>query len=89
MAIYCRPATGCTGNATLTLAAGGHGARRSRVSTVGRSGFSLPGGRTSHLAIRVSASVMRLIRAHHGVSVTLTAEGLGTTVSAPIGVKIF
>jgi hypothetical protein len=89
VAIFCRPASGCPGMATLTFGSGGHGARRSRVSVAGRAGFNLPGGRTSHLPIRVSQALLALIRANHGATATLTAAGLGATVTQTISVKIF
>ena len=79
VAIYCRPAGGCTGNAALT--AGGR--------SVGHSSFRLPGNKTSHLPIRIAASVMKAIRRHHGLTTTLTATMGSTTVSQPISVKIF
>ncbi|HEX5225913.1 MAG TPA: hypothetical protein VFW29_12365 [Solirubrobacteraceae bacterium] len=79
VAIYCRPAGGCAGNAALTA-----GTRQ-----VGRKSFTLPGNKTSHLAIRIASSAMRTIRKHHGLSAMLTATMGSTTVSQPISVKIF
>jgi hypothetical protein len=80
VAIYCRPAAGCTGNAQLTLAGG---------RSVGSSAFSLPGAKTSHLAIRVSPALMPLIRKRHsGVATTLLVTMEGRTYSATVNVRI-
>ena len=80
VAIYCRLAA-CRGVATLTLSG--------RHASVGHTGFSLPGDRTSHVPIRVAPRVMTLIRAHHGVSTTLVAEMAGRRFTQTVWVKIF
>jgi hypothetical protein len=80
VAIYCRPASGCPGSATLALPSG---------AVVGRASFSLPGGHTGHVPIQVSASLMRTIRRHHGVSLQLTALYAGQEYSQAIKVRIF
>jgi hypothetical protein len=80
VAIYCRPASGCPGTATLSLPSG---------AVVGHASFALPGGRTGHLPIQVSPSVMRLIRKHHGVKLELSAIYAGQSYSQTITVKIF
>jgi hypothetical protein len=84
VAIYCRPASGCKGAASLTLARAGRSAARS----VGHTQFDLPGEHTSHLAIRVAANVMRLIRKHHGVSTVITAVMNGQRFSQRVEIKI-
>jgi hypothetical protein len=81
VAVYCRLSPGCKGVATMTLP----GAN----ATVGRSGFSLLQNRTAHVHIRLSSRVISMIRAHHGVSTTLTAVVGATTVNQTISVKIF
>jgi len=84
VAIYCRPASGCQGAASLTLAQAGRSAARS----VGHTEFDLAGDDTSHLAIRVAANVMRLIRKHHGVSTVFTAVMHGQRFSQHVEIKI-
>jgi len=80
VAVYCRLTPECRGIATLTLS-GGH-------ATVGRSGFSLQPERTAHVPIRVTSSVIEMIRRYHGVSTTLTAVVGGKTITQTISVKI-
>lgn len=80
VAIYCRLMPECRGVATLMLGGGHLG--------VGRAGFNLRGNKTSHLPIRVAPQVMKLIRAHHGVSTTLVAVVAGKTVTQTINVTI-
>ena len=86
VAVYCRLTPECRGTATMTLAS------RSTVGgaskTVGHSGFSLPGNKTTHVPIRLAASVMTLIRKHHGISMTLTAVVDGQTFVQAVTVKI-
>jgi hypothetical protein len=79
VAIYCRPATGCQGNASIGFSG--------RV--VGSTSFNIAGGHTSHVAIRLAASVMKAIRRHHGIETTLSATVGGATITAPVTVKIF
>jgi hypothetical protein len=81
VAIFCRPTSGCTGTAALTLPG-------KRVS-IGSTSFNLRGSTTSHVPIRLVPQVMRMIRAKHGVSATLTVSAAGATVSQAITVKIF
>jgi hypothetical protein len=81
VAIFCRPTSGCSGTAALTLPG-------KRVS-IGSTSFNLHGSTTSHVPIRLVPQVMRLIRAKHGVSATLTVTAAGATVSQTITVKIF
>jgi hypothetical protein len=80
VAVYCRPAGGCAGLATLGLSG--------RTSGYGQTAFSLPGNKTSHLAIRVSPKLMGLIRRKHGVSAVVTAAMGGQTYSQSITIKI-
>jgi len=80
VAIYCRPAAGCNGVATMSF--GGHQA------SVGGGGFSLPGNTTSHLPIRLAPRLLGLVRKHHGVQATLTAVVGGQTFTQTILVKI-
>jgi hypothetical protein len=82
VAIYCRPLTGCHGSARLTLPATG------RVATVGRSVFSLPGNRTSHLPIRVSPEVLRLIRKNRGVESQIEVQMGRKTIKQRVTIKI-
>jgi len=81
VAIYCRPAAGCRGTASLSPIG--------RNANYGRAKFSLPGGRTSHVPIHVSSQMMGLIRKHHhGVSTLVTVEMGGATFLQTILVKI-
>jgi hypothetical protein len=80
VAIYCRPAAGCNGTASLSPVG--------RSGNYGHADFSLPGNKTSHLPIHVSSQMMGLIRRHHGVSTLVTVVMGGTTFSQTIVVKI-
>jgi len=80
VAVYCRTTPSCNGVATLTL--GGK-----RVSTR-EVPFSLPGGTTSHLPIRLVPSMMAVIRKHHGVVTTITATVGGKSFSQTVSVRI-
>jgi hypothetical protein len=90
VAVYCRLQPACKGVATLTLSNLSGYAGKSGVhgSTVGRAAFSLAPNKTTHLPIRLSSSVMGLIRKHHGLAVKLTAVVAGTTITQAINVKI-
>jgi hypothetical protein len=84
VAIYCRPATGCQGDATLT------GLMSGRSSVFGGTHFSLRGNKTGRVKIRVSDQVVKLLRSHAGgVSATLTASFGGQTFTQTIGLRIF
>jgi hypothetical protein len=88
VAVFCRLAPQCRGVVTVTLPGGsGHTSSSPGGRTVGREGFVLPPHVTSHLAIRLSSSVMGLIRAH-GLAAKLTAVVAGKTVTQTINVKI-
>jgi hypothetical protein len=80
VAVYCRPAGGCSGLATLGLS--------SRTSGYGQAAFTLPGNKTSHVAIRVAPRLMSLIRRRHGVLAVVTAAMAGRTYSQAIVIKI-
>jgi hypothetical protein len=82
VALYCRLTEDCKGVATLTA--------MGRRLSYGHSGFSVQGRKTTHVQIRVSPRMIRLIRAHRGgLSATLSAVVAGKTVTQTIGVKIF
>jgi hypothetical protein len=91
VAIYCRLTPECKGTAVLTLAGRSRAGRQADKRIVGHSNFSLPGNKTSHLPIRVSPSVIAMVRKSHGrgVSATLTAVVNGKTIVQTINVKIF
>ncbi|HEX4621534.1 MAG TPA: hypothetical protein VH208_08205 [Myxococcaceae bacterium] len=80
VAVYCRPAGGCAGLAVLGLSG--------KTSGYGQTAFTLPGNKTSHLAIRVAPRLMSMIRRRHGVSAVLTATMGGQTFSQAITIKI-
>ncbi|HEY4426833.1 MAG TPA: hypothetical protein VGN08_01355 [Solirubrobacteraceae bacterium] len=80
VAVYCRPAGGCAGLATLGLSG--------KTSGYGQTAFTLPGNKTSHLAIRVAPRLMSMIRRRHGVSAVVTATMGGKTFSQAITIKI-
>jgi len=84
VAVYCRPTSGCNGTATLTLSDLG----KSAAHEVGKTQFSLPGDNTSHVPIRVSPDVLRLIRQHNGVATTLAAVVNGQTFTQTVEIKI-
>jgi hypothetical protein len=86
VAIYCRPAGGCRGTATLEPAGAPAGvAKRS----YGHANFSLPGGRTGHLKIRISSQLVKLLRKGHEVPVVLTAVMGGVTFTETIALRIY
>jgi hypothetical protein len=85
IAMYCRPAAGCAGTADLTLPGSGKSAGRG----VGHAAFHIPGGATSHVPIRVSSRLMRLVRRRHGVATTLVVAMGGQTFTQTVTVKIF
>ena len=80
VAIYCRLRPECKG--TLGLSMGGSAA------SVGQKAFSLPGGTTSLVRIRLASRLMSEIRRHGGISTTLTAVVAGSTFTQTIEVKI-
>jgi hypothetical protein len=82
VAIYCRPVTGCRGSARLTLPTTG------RAAAVGHSVFALPGNKTSHLPIRVSPEVLKLIRKNHGVNSQIELRMGRKTFTQRVAIKI-
>lgn len=86
VAVFCR-VTPCNGVATVS-ANGANTSTYSGNETYGRAGFSLPANKTVHLPIRVNAKLLRIIRAKHGVSTTLTAVVNGKATVQRITVKI-
>ncbi|HEX5853445.1 MAG TPA: hypothetical protein VFY36_10175, partial [Solirubrobacteraceae bacterium] len=89
VAIYCRLLPECKGTAMLTLAGKAKAGRAAGKAVVGRSNFSLPGNKTSHLPIRISPSLLALLRKRHSASATLTAVVNGKTIVQTITVKIY
>jgi hypothetical protein len=87
IAVYCRLQSECKGTATMTLS-GAAAAGRAGKAVVGHSEFTLPGNKTTHLPIRLTPSVMSLIRKRHGVTTTLTAIVEGKTITQTVTVKI-
>jgi hypothetical protein len=85
VAVFCRVSP-CNGVATIGPSSDtsryGHG------EIYGRAGFALQANKTVHLPIRVKSKLLRIIRAKHGVSTTLTAVVNGQTISQRITVKI-
>lgn len=78
VAIYCRPASGCSGTGTLTSAG----------RAVGTAQINLPGDSTGHVPVRVSSTLMNAIRKHHGVAATFTVVIGGQTFAQTIDIKI-
>lgn len=85
IAIYCRPAPGCTG--ALSLSGIGFASQARRVEQ----SFKLPGDETSHLAVRVPNAVVKLARRHRkgGVPMKLTVVIEGKTITQTIVLRIF
>jgi hypothetical protein len=87
VAVFCRVSP-CNGVAILSS----HKADTStygREETYGRVGFSLPANKTVHLAIRLKPTLVKKIRAKHGMSTVLTAVVNGKAVAQRITIKIF
>jgi hypothetical protein len=84
VAIYCRPVNGCSGVATLTAIGG-----RVSLASHGRTSFSLPGNRTSHVPIQVTSRTIAALRTHRGgVPAVLSAVVARKTVSQRIVLRI-
>jgi hypothetical protein len=81
IAVYCRPASGCRGAAALTLDG-------DAADPVGRTTFRLAGDDTSHVPIRVTAQVLRLIRQDNGVTTKCVAVVNGKTFTQTVEIKI-
>ncbi|HMH47013.1 MAG TPA: hypothetical protein VK538_04795 [Solirubrobacteraceae bacterium] len=86
VAIFCRPANGCQGVATLTPTG-----RQASKSSWGRTAFALPGRGTAHVPIRVARGVIKLLRRQRaaGVRMALSVVAAGKTYSQTITLKIF
>jgi hypothetical protein len=86
VAMYCRPAEGCKGLASLgpTGSLTGYSGRG-----FGRANFSLPGGHTGHVPIHLTRDLMRRIRKNHGASTLLTVVMGGQTFTQTIRIKIY
>jgi hypothetical protein len=80
IAVYCRPATGCSGTYTMTY--------EGQTVSVGADSFTLSGATTSHLPIRVTPGLLAMIRKRNGVNATLTAVVGGKTFTQTIAIKI-
>lgn len=86
VAIYCQPPSGCTGVATLTPLG-----RHAKKAIWGRARFTLRGGKTAHVPIRVAPWLIKQLRRHRaaGVRMTLSAVVNGHAFSHTITLKIF
>jgi hypothetical protein len=84
IAVYCRPAAGCPGTLTLVPASGARKARALSTS------FSVHGGTTSHVPVRLPGSLVSMVRHHHkSLPMKLTATVGTSTVVQTIVLKIF
>jgi hypothetical protein len=89
VAIYCRPAAGCQGVATLSAVGADARVHRGRAGAYGSTPFSIPGNKTSHVQIRVTPALIKVLRAHRaGVPVTLTVVFGGQTFKQTIELRI-
>ncbi len=84
IALYCHQATGCKGSLTLTPPASAH---RPRVQV----SFSIPGGKTTHVPVRVPAALVALVRKRHHMELPLklVASVPGTSVTQNVTLRIF
>jgi hypothetical protein len=85
VAVFCRVSP-CNGVATIGPSSDTSSYGHEEV--YGRAGFALQANKTVHLPIRIKSKLLRIIRAKHGVSTTLTAVVNGKTISQRITVKI-
>ncbi len=85
VAVYCHQASGCKGSLSLVPLGTGR-----RASTV-RAPFSIPGGKTSHVSVRLPAKLVKLAksRGRKGLSVSMTVTTGSTTVTQKIVVKVY
>jgi hypothetical protein len=86
VAVFCRVSP-CSGVATLSPG-GADTSSYGREETYGRANFSAQPDKTVHLPIRIKSKFLRVVRAKHGMSVTLVAVVDGKTVTQQITVKI-
>jgi hypothetical protein len=84
LAIYCRPAGGCQGSATLT------GLVHGRSAAFGGTQFSLRGNKTGHVRVHVSEQLIKLLRKQRGgVPATLTATFGAETFTQTVGLRVY
>jgi hypothetical protein len=88
VAIYCRLSAACQGVAGLAPV-GAHSGK-AKYDRYGSRRFSIRGRKTSHVAIRVTPRVIRMLRKHHrGARVLLSVTVGGKTVTQAIQLRIF
>jgi hypothetical protein len=80
LALFCAQSSPCTGTVAVLFGS----------TKLGSAALNVPGHKTSHVAVRLSAKAVKLIRKHHRrlkvtMLVTLTS---GQTFSGPITIKI-
>ncbi len=81
IAVYCRPASGCAGTGTLGSTA--------KSSSYGHARFSLRGNSTTHVPIRISNKLMKIVRRYHKASVRFTIAMGGLLFSEMITIRVF
>ena len=79
VAIFCRQKPQCKGTATLTY----------KGKLVGKSGYALTAGTTSHIPVKLSSTFVKYLRKHHVAHVALAAVNEGATFTQTITVGIF
>lgn len=88
IAMFCRLAGGCSG--TMQLSPAASAARRGAPAHAQSLRFSIRGGTTVHVSVRVSEQVFRLARRdRRGVPMKLTASVAGKVVSQTVVLRIF
>jgi hypothetical protein len=81
IAVYCRPASGCAG--TGTLGSTGKG------PSYGHTTVALRGNTTSHVLVRISTKLMKIIRRWHKANVNFTISMGGQTFSQAITLRVY
>ncbi len=81
IAVYCRPASGCAGTGTLGSTA--------KSASYGHATFALRGNSTSHVPIRISNKLMKIIRRYHKANVRFTISMGGQVFSETITLRVF
>lgn len=81
VAVYCRPASGCAGTGTLSSGA--------KSSSYGHTSFALRGNSTTHVPIRISNKLMKIIRRWHKANVRFTIAMGGQVFSETITLRVF
>jgi hypothetical protein len=79
VAIFCHQTAQCKGTATLTY----------KGKPVGTAAFALNPMTTSHVSIRLTAKMMKVLRQRHSANVVLTAVTEGKTFTQTVSVGIF